>query len=127
MIDGGKISFAIVFRWCAYTDKDDFTRADSFAGIGGVGNFLLGDSPFQDFVEMFFVNRDLAGFQLIDTFAVDICAKDFVASGRQANQNIANNTMTMRNAMLTLMSLRMTWERTGLHYPRPVASRSRID
>src|SRR5262249_40994544 len=100
VVNGGKISFTGFLGRSTDADEDDFTGTDGLAGIGGVVNFLFSSGALENFIEMFFVNRDLTGFELGDAIFVDIRAEDFVASrseasaGNQAHITTSDNGQT---------------------------------
>ena len=85
VINGGKVGTAILTRRSTYADEDGVAEADGFAGVGGVGDSASFRGGGENFVEVLFVNGDLAGFQLRDTRGINIRADDFMAGFREAS------------------------------------------
>ena len=94
VVDGGEIGRAGVLRRRAYADENNLTGANGFTGIGSVDDFLFPCGALKDFVEMFFVNWNFAGFQLVNAILVDVRAENLVAGGRKACSRYQSHVAT---------------------------------
>ena len=79
MVDRGKIGASVGARRSTNTDEDRVTKADCFAGIGGIGDFSGLAGRNKNFVEMLLVDRHLADFQLSNAACVDVSADHIVS------------------------------------------------